>query len=86
MATPWPRQETWPSPVCEHATRLSSFLHKVLHRIERTGSESPIPADLVGDIICGSLTFVLKVQHTPDLTSISDALRIVQTEAKATAE
>jgi hypothetical protein len=45
-----------------------------------------MPADLVGDIIRGSLTFVLKMQHTPDLTSISDALRIVQTEAKATAE
>ncbi|KAF2844069.1 hypothetical protein T440DRAFT_473686, partial [Plenodomus tracheiphilus IPT5] len=85
MATPWPRRETWPSPIREHATCLSSFLHDVLHRIERTGSQS-IPADLVGDVIRGSLTFVLKMQHTPDLTSISDAIRIVQTEAKATAE
>lgn len=83
--TPWPRRETWPSPIREHATCLSSFLHEVLHRIERTGPQS-LPADLVGDIIRGSLTFVLKMQHTPDLTSISDALRIVQTEAKATAE
>jgi methyl-accepting chemotaxis protein len=85
MATPWPRRETWPSPIREHATQLSSFLHEVLHRIERTGDQS-IPPDHVGDIIRGSLTFVLKMQHTPDLTSISDALRIVQTEAKATAE
>jgi hypothetical protein len=85
MATPWPRRETWPSPIREHATCLSTFLHDVLHRIERTGSQS-MPADLVGDIIRGLLTFVLKMQHTPDLTSISDALRIVQTEAKATAE
>jgi hypothetical protein len=45
-----------------------------------------MPTDIVGDIIRGSLTFVLKMQHTPDLTSIGDALRIVQTEAKATAE
>lgn len=85
MATPWPKRGTWPSPIREHATCLSSFLHDVLHRIERTGSQS-LPAELVGDIIRGSLTFVLKMQHTPDLTSISDALRIVQTEAKATAE
>ncbi|KAF1934712.1 hypothetical protein EJ02DRAFT_489299, partial [Clathrospora elynae] len=78
-------RETWPSPIREHATHLSSFLHKVLHHIERT-CDQPIPPDLVGDIIRGSLTFVLKMQHTPNLTSISDALRIVQTKAKATAE
>ena len=85
MATPWPRRSTWPNPIREHATCLSTFLHDVLHRIERTGSQS-MPADLVGDIIRGSLTFIIKMQQTPDLTSISDALRIVQTEAKATAE
>jgi hypothetical protein len=45
-----------------------------------------MPTDIVSDIIRGSLTFVLKMQHTPDLSSISDALRIAQTEAKATAE
>jgi hypothetical protein len=45
-----------------------------------------MPADLVGDIIRGLLTFVLKTQHNPILTSISDAFRIAQTEAKETAE
>jgi len=45
-----------------------------------------MPADIVGDIIRGSLTFVLKTQHTPDLSTLSDALNIAQTEAKATAE
>ena len=44
-----------------------------------------MPADIVSDIIRGSLTFVLKMQHTPDLSAISDALNIAQTEAKATA-
>jgi methyl-accepting chemotaxis protein len=43
-------------------------------------------ADIVGDIIRGSLTFVLKTQHTPDLNTLSDALNIAQTKAKATAE
>ncbi|KAF2844380.1 hypothetical protein T440DRAFT_473427 [Plenodomus tracheiphilus IPT5] len=85
MATPWPRRETWPSPIREHATCLSSFLDDVLHRFERTGSQS-IPAELVIDIFRGSLTFVLKMQHTTDLTSISDAISIAQTEAKAIAE
>jgi hypothetical protein len=45
-----------------------------------------MPADIIGDIIRGSLTFVLEMQHTPNLTSISDASRIVQTEAKSTAK
>lgn len=85
MATPWPRKAAWPTPIREHATSLSAFAHEVLHLIERNGNQT-VPADLVGDIIRGSLTFVIKVQHTPDLTAISDALRIAQTEAKANAE
>jgi hypothetical protein len=85
MATLWPRRSIWPKPIREHDTCLSTFLHDVLHPSERTVSQS-MPADIVGDIIRGSLTFILKMQHTPDLTSISDVVRIVQTEAKATAE
>jgi hypothetical protein len=85
MATQWPRKATWPTPIREHATSLSAFLHEVLHLIERSGSQS-LPADIVGDIIRGSLTFVLKMQHTPDLTSLNDALQIAQTEAKVNAE
>jgi methyl-accepting chemotaxis protein len=45
-----------------------------------------MPTAIVSDIIRGSLTFVMKMQHTPDLSAISDALRIAQTEAKATAK
>ncbi|KAH4179858.1 hypothetical protein HBH42_249710 [Parastagonospora nodorum] len=85
MATPWPHRDTWPTPLREHATNLSAFAHEILHLIERSGSQS-VPADVVGDIIRGSLTFVLKVQHTPDLSALSDALKIAQTEAKINAE
>lgn len=41
-----------------------------------------MPADLVKTIIHGTVTFILKVQHTPNLSAISDALRILQTEVK----
>ena len=85
MATPWPRRAAWPTPLREHATTLSAFLHDVLHTIERNGSQT-VPADLAGDVIRGALTFVLKTQHTPDLGTICDALRVAQTEAKATAQ
>jgi tellurite resistance protein len=75
-----------PIPIDEHATNLSAFLREVLSLIERNGGQQPLPADLVGDIICGALTFVLKTQHSPDLSSLGDALNVARTEAKATAE
>jgi hypothetical protein len=40
-------------------------------------------ADLVKVIIHGTLTFTLKVQHAPDLSTVCDALNNMQTEAKA---
>ncbi|KAH4150707.1 hypothetical protein HBH70_248940 [Parastagonospora nodorum] len=75
MATLWPYRDTWPTPLREHAINLSAFAYEILHLIER-----------IGDIIRGSLTFVLKVQHTSDLSALSDALKIAQTEAKINAE
>jgi hypothetical protein len=86
MATPWPRRSTWPIPIDEHATNLSAFLREVLSLIERNGGQQSLPADIVGDIIRGALTFVLKTQHSPDLSSLSNALNVAQTEARTTAE
>jgi methyl-accepting chemotaxis protein len=57
----------------------------VLHLIERTGSQS-VPADIVGHIICGLSTLVLKTQHTLYLSTVSDALNVARTETKAKAE
>jgi hypothetical protein len=45
-----------------------------------------VPADLVKVIIHGTLTFILKVQHAPDLSTVCDSLSILQTEAKASSE
>jgi predicted RNase H-like HicB family nuclease len=58
----------------------------VLSLIERNGGQQSLPADIVGDIIRGALTFVLKTQHSPDLSSLSNALNVARTEARATAE
>ena len=85
MATPWPQQPAWPTPFREHATRLSTYLQDALTCIDRTQSQ-PVPADLVKIIIHGTLTFILKVQHAPDLSTVCDALSILQTEAKATSD
>ncbi|KAF2844551.1 hypothetical protein T440DRAFT_356336, partial [Plenodomus tracheiphilus IPT5] len=85
MATPWPQQPTWPTPFREHATRLSAYLQDALTCIDRT-QRQPVPADHVMALIHGTLTFILKVQHTPDLNTICDALSILQTETKANSE
>jgi hypothetical protein len=45
-----------------------------------------VPADFVKVIIHGTQTFVLKVQHPPDLSTVCDALDILQTEAKASSD
>jgi hypothetical protein len=85
MATPWPQQPAWPTPFREHATRLSTYLQEALTCIDRTQSQ-PVPADLVKVIIHGMLTFILKVQHAPDLSTVCDSLNILQTEAKASSD
>jgi hypothetical protein len=85
MATPWPQQPAWPTPFRGHATRLSTYLQDALTCIDRTQNQ-PVPADLVKVIIHGTLTFILKVQHAPDLSTVCDSLNILQTEAKASSD
>ena len=58
----------------------------MLSLIERNGGQQPLSADIVGDIIRGALTFVLKTRHFPDLSSLSNAINVVQTEARAAAD
>jgi hypothetical protein len=86
MVTPSPRRSTWSIPIDEHDTNPSAFLREVLSLTERNGGQQPLPADIVGGIICGALTFVLKIQHSPDLRGLSNALNVARTEAGATAE
>jgi hypothetical protein len=45
-----------------------------------------MPANHVRTIIKGTLTTINKTLRTPDLTTIQDALNIMQTEAKDIAE
>ncbi|KAF2731546.1 hypothetical protein EJ04DRAFT_442737, partial [Polyplosphaeria fusca] len=59
----------WHAPIREHATRFSTYLQETLRCIERTNSQ-PIPAELMKTIIQGTLTFILKIQHTPNLNTI----------------
>jgi hypothetical protein len=46
----------------------------MLQTLEHCGSQA-VPADLAGDLIRSTLTFVLKTQHTP----ICGVLKVVQT-------
>ncbi|KAF2467487.1 uncharacterized protein BDR25DRAFT_234465, partial [Lindgomyces ingoldianus] len=61
-----------PTEIREHATRLSTYLRDTLRCIERADSR-PVPAELVRTIAHGTLTFILKTQHSTDLNTVYDA-------------
>ena len=62
---------------------LLTLLREVLSLIKRARGQRLVPADIVGDIVRGTVTFVLKTQHFPDL---SDAHNVAQTKVRATME
>ena len=45
-----------------------------------------MPVDLVKISIHGALTLILKIKNIPDLSTIYDALSILQAETKATSK
>lgn len=78
-------QAPQPTASREHAARLNSCLHGVLYCIDRTQSYTVL-AYLVKTIMYGTMTFILKVQHAPDLITVCGALSILQTKTKSTSE
>ena len=84
MATSWPQEAVWPTDLREHATYLSRYLRDALQSIDRE-KDRPVPPHLAKVMIMGSLSLVLKLQNTPDLHHVHDALNLARTEATATA-
>ena len=84
MATSWPQEAAWPTDLREHATYLSRYLRDALQSIDRE-KDQPVPPKLAKVMIMGSLSLVLKLQNTPDLHHVHDALSMARTEATATA-
>ena len=84
MATPWPRRSTWPSPLREHAHASAPFFMRYCTLSNAT----------VASLSCRHrrrhhlrrIDVRPEDSATPDLSTICDALRIAQTEAKTTAE
>lgn len=60
---------------------LLTLLREVLSLIKRARGQRLVPADIVGDIVRGTVTFVLKMQHFPDL---GDAHNVAQIKIRAT--
>jgi hypothetical protein len=85
MAIPWPSGTDWPLELREHATELTKYLRDTLNCIDRSQGQA-VPASHVRTMITGTLTMISKTLRTPDLTTIQDALNIMQTEAKDIAE
>lgn len=81
MAIPWPQGADWPLELREHATELTQYLRNTLNCTDRSQGQA-VPANHVRTMITGTLTMISKPLRTPDLTTVQDALNIIQTEAK----
>ncbi|KAJ4079884.1 hypothetical protein NW760_015246 [Fusarium oxysporum] len=81
MATPWPQDEIWRTDYREHATHLSKYLQKALSTIDN-GDGLPIASRGVRVALIGALTLVIKMQSTPDLGHVHEAVRNCQAETK----
>jgi hypothetical protein len=85
MATPWPQDEIWPTDYREHATNLSKYLQKALSAIDN-GDGLPVASRGVRVALIGALTLIVKMQSTPDLGHVHEAVKNGQAEIKTTAE
>ena len=85
MATTWPQVAAWPNDLREHATYLSDYLRKALVCIDSAGDQ-PVPKQLVKTMIAAMSVLITKLQNTPDMTSVMQALATVQNDLRTTAE
>jgi hypothetical protein len=69
----------------EHATELTKYLRDTLNCIDRSQGQA-VPANYVRTMITGTPTMISKALRMPDLTTVQDALNIMQTETKDRAE
>ncbi|KAM5350889.1 hypothetical protein ACJZ2D_017140 [Fusarium nematophilum] len=85
MATPWPQDEVWPTDYREHATNLSKYLQRALSSIDN-GNGQPLSPHGVKIALIGALSLIVKLQSTPDLGHVHQAVRSGQIETKTAAE
>ncbi|KAL9563944.1 hypothetical protein ACKAV7_011979 [Fusarium commune] len=74
MATPWPQDEIRPTDYREHATNLSKYLQKALTAIDN-GDGLPVASRGVRGALIGALTLIAKMQSTPDLGHVHEAVK-----------
>lgn len=82
MATPWPSEVAWPAEHREHATKLTKYLRDALASMD-SSPDQPIPPKPVKFVLNGMISLLAKVRNVPDLSTIQDSLKIMQTETKS---
>ncbi|KAM0267467.1 hypothetical protein ACHAQH_010107 [Verticillium albo-atrum] len=85
MATPWPEEHPWPTPVREHAAKLSRYLQTALKSIDSANGQL-IEPQRVRPAFIVALTLVAKLQNISDLENIRDAIANLHTETKPASE
>ncbi|KAH8902606.1 hypothetical protein BR93DRAFT_856230, partial [Coniochaeta sp. PMI_546] len=79
------QEAIWPTGLREHATYLSKYLRDALLCVKRA-KDQPVPAELAKAMVLGTMSLIVKMQNIPDLNTVHDVLRLVQTETKIAAE
>lgn len=81
MATSWPLEVAWPAEHREHATQLTKYLRDALASMD-SSSDRPVPPKQVKFVIHGMISLLAKIRNVPDLSTIHDSLKSMQTEAR----
>ncbi|KAK2038153.1 hypothetical protein LZ31DRAFT_559816 [Colletotrichum somersetense] len=86
MATPWPKDQAWPTPHREHATELSIYyLQGALEFID-TANGNPIQPQGVRAAFIGALALIVKLQNIPDISHVHQAIENLRVETKTANE
>ncbi|GKT51829.1 nucleic-acid-binding protein from mobile element jockey [Colletotrichum spaethianum] len=85
MATPWPKDQPWPTPYREHAAELSTYLQTALKSID-TANGQPIQPQGVRAAFIGALALIVKIQNIPDIGHVHQAIENLRMETKAANE
>ncbi|WQF90338.1 hypothetical protein CDEST_15352 [Colletotrichum destructivum] len=85
MATPWPKDQPWPTPYREHAAELSTYLQTALKSIDIANGQ-PIQPQGVRAAFSGTLALIVKIQNIPDIGHVHQAIEDLRMETKAANE
>lgn len=85
MATPWPEDTNWPTPIPEHAAKLNSYLQTALQSIDNANGQAIEPRGVRVAFI-GILSLIVKIRNVPSFDDVCNAVAHLRTEITTATE